>query len=240
MGENPKIIMGLYKYIRHGKFYKTNYKKVLEEVKDFLKFNNIPENSSLEFLAGDPESADILEKLRLKVGYLFDESELPIKVRRNKAHFMKHYMIIRSLEKHKKILWIDWDNVILKWPDEDFWRYCGHLNTPKFIYIPNYWAVVNCGVCYVNVEWKNSMEKGLELVEEPNDELIWKKILPDNVTGREEFWLGSKAINVWNLDDINLINENTYFAHVRTFEFYKPIIEHIIKLRGDKNETYRF
>ena len=219
---NPKIVLGLYKYTRDGKFDSAKYKKAIYEMHNFFRFNKIKNYNDFVFLAGDNCSLEKMEELGLKVEKVFEDS--PRKVMENKAHLMKHYMIIWAIEKYKEVLWIDWDNLILKWPDKKFWDFCRSHETPKFIYIPDYWATVNCGVYYANIKWKNSMENILELWDgEPNDELLWAAVLPHDINDRKEFWFGDLAINIWAKEEISLINKNTYFAHIKTFEYYKTI-----------------
>ena len=68
------------------------------------------------------------------------------------------------------------------------------------------------------------MENILELWDgEPNDELLWAAVLPHDINDRKEFWFGDLAINIWAKEEISLINKNTYFAHIKTFEYYKTI-----------------
>ncbi len=223
MEANPKMVMGLYKYVRDGKFHEERYKKVVNEMYNFFKYNRIENLNEFSFLAGDSESAEKLENLGLRVEKAFDE--VPQKIKKNKAHLMKHYMVIWAIEKYKEVLWVDWDVLILKWPDKVFWDWCRSYGTPKFIYIPNYWAKVNCGVYYTNTKWSKIMKRILRVWNgEPNDELLWAAILPEDIKDRNEYWFGDMAINIWDKEDIFQINKSIYFAHVRTFDYY-----HIIK-----------
>ena len=224
------IIMGLYKYIRDGVFNPVRYKKTIEEIKMFLNINRyFIEKNNVIVLAGDSQSEKILKSLNLKVHWVFNE--LPAIIQNNKAHLMKHYMVAWALKKYKKdVLWVDWDNVVIKSTDDDFWKKCKKYGTPKFIYIPNYWAVVNCGVYYAPYSWLHCIEDSFSLAEVKsirNDELLWAYCLPEDVQVKKEYWLGNMALNIWTLSEIKNITAETYFAHVRSLNFYSHIIEYL-------------
>jgi len=223
------IVMGLYEYIRNGKYHRERYEKVVNEMSKFIEINEV-DRSNIIFLAGDTKSAENMELQDLKVTKVFDDA--PNQVLRNKAHIMKFYMTLWAVNEYGSVLWIDWDNIILKWPDKRFWNWCEKYNTLKFTYIPDYWTTVNCGVCFINFNWRNKMERWENLsIKEPNDELIWKEILPGDVTRRHEFWFGDMALNIWYPEDVNFITNNTYFAHVRTFDYYNLIMNRLKEVK---------
>src|SRR5271157_2469576 len=127
------IIMGLYRYVRGG-IDSTN-EHIFYEVKRCLEINPWYAEHAI-FLAGDTPSERFLNELGLDVTVTF--ADAPRKVLLNKAHFMKHWMCIWALEKFGAFLWLDWDTIALKQPDDEFWAYCLTGNNPKFIYIPKY------------------------------------------------------------------------------------------------------
>ena len=229
INSNPKIIMGLYEYIRYGLFNKARYQKTIEEIKSFLGINRNIDREGIVFLAGDNQSSTVLENFGLTMDRVFEDA--PDYIKHNKGHLMKLYMILWAVKKYKEVLWVDWDNIVLKWPDESFWKLCRSHNTPKFIYIANYWATVNCGVCYINSSWANKLKNWESFeIEDPNDELVWRPILPKNVEKRNEFWFGSRAVNIWSPSDVNLIKKDTYFAHIKTFSFYPLVIKRFVEV----------
>ena len=66
------------------------------------------------------------------------------------------------------------------------------------------------------------MEKSFSAqVEIPNDELLWKSVLPDDVRNRKEFWLNDYVVNIWTEDDFKDVTENTYFLHLKDFSMLK-------------------
>lgn len=205
------IICGLYYYRRAGV---TRFPSAtLREVTRSLALNPWYSNQLL-VLAGDVPAALLLESLGVRVHRVFDDA--PAAVHHDAAHLMKHWMCLWALRTFGEFLWLDWDTVSLREPDAAFWNWCREGGTPKFIHIRDYWATVNCGVYYASAEWAGRMELGFgRTVSQPNDELLWAAVLPDDVLERPEFWWGSRAVNVWTERDFATVTPETYFAHVR-------------------------
>lgn len=176
----------------------------------------------LRVLAGDAASAALLEGFGLQVHRVFDDA--PADVHRDAVHKMKHWMCLWAVREFGEFLWLDWDTVALRKPDEAFWDWCRAGRTPKFIRIPNYWATVNCGVYYACAEWAEAMERSFHAsVSEPNDELLWRAVLPPDVTERPEFWWGQRALNVWSERGFERLSSETVFAHVRDLSWALPL-----------------
>jgi len=177
---------------------------------------------TLTILAGDSASARLLEGFGLSVRRVFDDA--PAAVHRDAAHKMKHWMCRWALREFGEFLWVDWDTVLLREPDDSFWSWCRHRGTPKFVQIPNYWATVNCGVYYASSNWLGQMEHSFEAqVAKPNDELLWASVLPADIHNRPEFWWGQRVPNIWTPDEFGAVNSATYFAHVRHLEWAKEL-----------------
>jgi hypothetical protein len=209
------MIAGYYSYRRGGITHPP--RKILTEIPQSLMVNPSYIRDLL-VLAGDPHAAEVLESFGLKVARHFGDA--PPEVHNDSAHKMKHWMCIWALEQFGEFLWVDWDTVQLRAPDEAFWDWCRHGNTPKFIKIPNYWATVNCGVYYASQEWLPSMKTSLHAeVSEPNDELLWASVLPAHVRELDCFWWNGRAENIWTGADLAAIAPNTYFAHVRSLDW---------------------
>lgn len=129
-------------------------------------------------------------------------------------------MVLWAVKTFGEVLWIDWDTINLRPLDQQFWDWCHAYDTPKFVYIPNYWAVVNCSVYYVSEPWAKAMECSFySHVSEPNDELLWANVLPKNIQSRPEFWWEDRVLNIWTPEECNTTTDRTYFAHVRYLEF---------------------
>ena len=209
------MITGLYQYARGGV---VNPPKItLSEIPVSLATNESYRNDLL-ILAGDDASAAQLKDFGLHVYRVF--SDAPAFIQHDAAHKMKHWMCRWALEEFGEFLWVDWDTVLLRRPDENFWNWCRQHRTPKFIYIPDYWATINCGVYYAGKEWSDAMERSFHAsVSEPNDELLWLSELPENVLDRAEFWWGKRVVQVWNREDFCLAGPDTYFAHIRHLEW---------------------
>jgi len=190
---------------------------ILNEIKASLKINSWYKNRFL-FLAGDAASACHMEAFGLRVHRVFDDA--PLSIRRDAVHKMKHWMCYWAMRRFGEVLWVDWDTICLRQPDQQFWDWCRAYETPKFVYIPNYWATVNCSVYYVPVSWAEAMERSFSVeVTEPNDELLWAAVLPPDVRERPEYWWGRRAVNIWTPDECKDVDEQTYFAHVRSLSF---------------------
>jgi hypothetical protein len=205
------IISGLYFYARGGARHFPHV--TVTEIPHSLEANAWYRDRLL-FLAGDRESASLLEAQGLRAHRVFDDA--PPDVHHDAAHRMKHWMCLWALRTFGEFLWVDWDTVALQEPDQEFWSFCRAGGTPKFIRIPGYWATVNCGVYYCGAAWADRMERSLSAaVSTPNDELLWRSVLPEDVAERPEFWWGDRIVNVWTGADFNLVSERTVFAHVR-------------------------
>lgn len=211
----PPMIAGLYPYARGGAVHPP--KVTLSEIPASLAANR-RYRTDLIVLAGDRPSAVQLEAFGLHVHRVFDDA--PSAIRTDAAHKMKHWMCRWALEEYGEFLWVDWDTVLLRPPDESFWAWCRAHGTPKFIRIPGYWATVNCGVYYAGEGWAEAMDRSFDaVVSEPNDELLWASVLPDDVANRPEFWWGKRVAQVWTRDDLTRVGAGTYFAHVKHLEW---------------------
>jgi hypothetical protein len=209
------MIAGLYPYTRGG--VSSPPKFTLAEIPASLA-TNPSHRQDLLVLAGDRASARRLEAFGLRVHRSFDDA--PTAIHANAAHLMKHWMCRWALRQFGEFLWVDWDVVVLRRPDEAFWAWCRAHGTPKFIRIPGYWAGVNCGVYYAGQAWADAMDRSFDaVVSEPNDELLWRSVLPPDIHQRDEFWWDPRAVNVWTPDERTLVTDQTYFVHVRNLEW---------------------
>ena len=150
------MIAGLYPYVRGGVVPPP--RGTLDEISVSLELNPFYRENLL-VLAGDRESASRLEGFGLRVHRVFDDA--PDAVRFDAAHKMKHWMCRWALGEFGEFLWVDWDTVLLRPLDDGFWDWCRAHETPKFIYIPEYWATVNCGVYYAGAAWAEAMTRSL-------------------------------------------------------------------------------
>lgn len=213
--DRPPMIAGLYRYVRNG--VASEPRKTLTEIPRSLALNPRYRDEFL-FLAGDEASGRDLESFGIEVSRVF--ADAPEDVRRDAAHKMKHWMCLWAIQEYGEVLWVDWDTVCLRWPDADFWSWCRRYGTPKFVLIPNYWATVNCAVYYANAVWADAMERSFQArVPEPNDELLWRSVLPEDIVQRPEFWWGDRVMNIWKPEEVERVTPATYFAHVRYFEY---------------------
>lgn len=205
------MIAGLYQYARGGIVNPPSV--TLAETVESLVVNPAY-RTDLTVLAGDPFCAGALEGFGLRVAHVFEDA--PPDVVRDSAHKMKHWMCRWALREFGEFLWVDWDTVMIRPPDAAFWEWCRSAGTPKFIRIPNYWATVNCGVYYAGSFWADSMDRSFQNpVTEPNDELMWASVLPDDVTARPEFWWGKRARHIQSPKYFDEIGPDCYFAHVK-------------------------
>lgn len=201
------MIAGLYPYVRNG--VKSPPVVTLKEIPKSLEINP-SYGRDLIVLAGDRESAALLEGFGLKVRRVFNDA--PAEIHRDCAQMMKHWMCRWALEEFGEFPWIDWDTVLLREPDEEFWSWCRSGGTPKFIHIPNYWATVNCGVYCASAVWHDKMTSSFNaVVSEPNDELLWASVLPKDVSEKPEFWWDERVVNIWTREDFAAVSSNTYF-----------------------------
>jgi hypothetical protein len=207
----PPFIAGLYQYCRAGRCRPPT--KTLEEITLSLRAN--PGYSDmLTVLSGNHHCTAALSQLGLKVTKTFEDA--PAFVKANSAHLMKHWMCIWALREYGEFIWVDWDTLMTREPQDDFYDYCREHQTPKFIRIKHYWATVNCGVYYAPHTWLDQMTAGLEAnLSEPNDELCWATVLPKNVVSDSRFWWGDRVINVWNKEDMKAVPAAACFLHVR-------------------------
>ena len=209
------MIAGLYPYTRAGVTHSPEV--TLREIPASLEVNPFYRDN-LIVLAGDAASARQLESFGLRVHRVFDDA--PAEIHRDTAHKMKHWMCMWARREFGEFLWVDWDTVLLREPDEAFWSFCRSAGTPKFIHIPDYWATVNCGIYHAPVTWLDAMERSLGAeVPEPNDELLWSSVLPPDVVARDAFWWGERVAQIWTEDDFISVTPSTYFAHVKHLEW---------------------
>ncbi|HYW10280.1 MAG TPA: hypothetical protein VE913_25165 [Longimicrobium sp.] len=205
------MIAGLYFYVRGGVRHFPHL--TLAEIPRSLEVNPWYRDR-LMILAGDQESAALLTARGLRVHRIFDDA--PADIHHDAAHRMKHWMCLWALRAFGEFLWVDWDTVALREPDQEFWSFCRAGATPKFIKIPGYWATVNCGIYYAGGAWTDRMERSLSApVQIPNDELLWRSVLPEDVSHHPEFWWGERIVNVWTEAEFNHVSPRTVFAHVR-------------------------
>lgn len=209
------MIAGLYPYTRGGVSHPPVV--TLAEIPACLQINP-SYRQWLTVLAGDEASARHLEGFGLRVARVFDDA--PVDVKRDAAHKMKHWMCRWALDEFGECLWVDWDTVCLRPPDEAFAQWTRRSGTPRFIRIPGYWATVNCGVYYAPGTWGQAMDRSFSAeVSEPNDELLWTSVLPHDVRDRAAFWWGDRVVHVEREADIERVTPNTVFAHVKQLQW---------------------
>jgi len=110
------MIAGYYPYTRNGVTHPP--RAILKEIPASLRINpSYREN--LLVLAGDQSSAQQLEKFGLQAHRIFEDA--PMAIHRDTAHKMKHWMCLWALREFGEFLWVDWDTVLLKEPDQAFW-----------------------------------------------------------------------------------------------------------------------
>ena len=211
------FVSGLYRNICGG--IQNSSEDILREIDDSIKAN--PHYKiNLVCFTDTNENAHYLQKKGCYVHKVFDDA--PHEIVFDTKHKMKHWMMFNAVQEFKNVLWIDWDTYNLKQIDDVFISHCLCNSNPKFTWINNYWATVNCAVYYLNETWLSKMEKSFSAqVEIPNDELLWKSVLPDDVRNRKEFWLDDYVVNIWTEDDFKDVTENTYFLHLKDFSMLK-------------------
>jgi len=210
-------ISGLYKNICGG--IKKSCKKTLEEVHNSLQIN--PHyRKQLVCYADCTETSDFLKKEGCYVHKVFDDA--PADIIFDTKHKMKHWIMYNAVKEFKNVLWIDWDTYNRKPIDEPFINYCLATPNPKFTWIKNYWATVNCAVYYLNESSLELMKKSFSAkVSEPNDELLWTSVLPPDVRKQKEYWLNSFVVNIWDEIDFQDVTPETYFLHLKNFSMLK-------------------
>ena len=223
------IISGLYSHTRGGVTRRPV--DTLREIPHSLFVN--PRHQTHLFLTGDRDSARDLARLGCSVHRVFDDA--PVEIRRDAVHKMKHWMCTWALEEYGEFLWLDWDTVLLRELDDKFWFWCRFRATPKFVYIPNYWATVNCGVYYACAEWLDVLKRSFSNpVAEPNDELLWTSVLPPDVRSRPEFWWGRRVVHVETRNDFSLVTKHAYFAHVKRLDWANDLRRQSRASRGNR------
>ena len=219
------FVSGLYFYTRNGKSkYPDN---IITELEQSLKINPWYKEKLICY-ADSAKMAEVLVNNGLYVHKVFDNA--PIEILIDTAHKMKHWMMLEAVKEFNDVIWVDWDTYAIKPIDEIFIQKCLNTENPKFTFINNYWATVNCAVYYLNKKYIKIMEQSFNsVVDEPNDELLWKSVLPKNINSLKQFWLDDFVINIWDEVDFNNVTENTYFLHLKNFEM-------LTKLKTDKYE----
>ena len=154
----PPMIAGLYSYTRNGVTRRPEV--TLSEIPISLATNPTYRDDLL-VLEGDDPSAARLESFGLRAHRVFNDT--PAAVRVDAAHKMKHWMCRWALKEFGEFLWVDWDTVLLRRPDQSFWAWCRRHGTPRFIHIPGYWATVNCGVTLAQPKERAALADDVDL-----------------------------------------------------------------------------
>jgi len=207
-----------------AKIIKKHYITALPgELKQSLKINSWYKDEIVCY-ADTKEMADILIKNGLYVHKIFDN--VSIEIKRDTAHKMKHWIMLNAVKEFNDVVWLDWDTYSVKPIDDVFSSKCFQSECPKFTFINNYWATINCAVYYLNKNYTDLMEQSFNsIVSEPNDELLWKSVLPQNILSIKKYWLNDYVINIWSETDFKNITDNTYFLHLKNFELLNLYIE---------------
>lgn len=206
-------ISGLYRNIRGGIEYSSERTK--QEIIDSLRIN--PHyRQQLVCYADCHQNAEFLQNAGCYVHHIFNDA--PNEIVFDTKHKMKHWMIYNAVKEFKNVLWIDWDTYNRKPIDKQFIDFCLTNPLPKFTWIKNYWAIVNCAVYYLNEKSLDIMERSFSAkVSEPNDELLWAHVLPENVREIKDYWLNDLVVNIWDESDFSDVTNNTFFLHVKDF-----------------------
>lgn len=221
---DPILLTGLFSK-KKGHLEKIS-QEILYEVQTSLLINQWY-RERLIFLAGDVFAANVLKNFGLKVYCVFDDA--PDFILKEPVFRMKHWMVYQMLRHYEEVIWIDWDTVNIKPLDRAFFAFCRKYQTPKFVYIPGYHATINCSVYYVCQKWLSAMEKSFyTLPLETNDELMWLSVLPKDIKAKKEFWWDDYVVNVWLQNECDWVTSNTYFVHIKTFDYYQRL-EPLIK-----------
>lgn len=192
---------------------------ILHEITDSVQLNS-HYKTDIVCYADTKENALFLQKAGCYVHKVFDNA--PLDIVHDTKHKMKHWIMYNAVQEFNDVLWIDWDTYNVKKIDECFLNYCFANPYPKFTWINNYWTTVNCAVYYMNDSWTTQMQRSFGAqVEMPNDELLWKSVLPTDVRSRKEYWLNNFVVNIWTKDDFKDVTANTYFLHLKVFSMLK-------------------
>jgi hypothetical protein len=109
------MIAGLYPYTRADVTQPPVV--TLREIPASLEVNPLYRDR-LIVLAGDEPSASHLRHFGLEVRRVF--ADAPASIRRDAAHKMKHWMCRWALAEFGEFLWVDWDTICIRPPDEQF------------------------------------------------------------------------------------------------------------------------
>lgn len=207
------LISGLYKNIRGGELASSD--RIRQEICDSITHNPHYRNQLICY-ADSKESADFLKNQGCYVHKVFDDA--PSDIIFDAKHKMKHWIMYNAAKEFGNVLWIDWVTLNIKPVDDKFENHCLSSPHPKFTWINNYWAIVNCSVYYLNESSLGIMKESFSAkVPEPNDELLWASVLPPNVRNQKEYWLNDLVINIWLESEFSEITPNTYFLHLKDF-----------------------
>lgn len=210
---NITCISGLYRNIRGGK--EDSSEIIKQEIRDSLRINPHYKQQLVCF-ADCNQNAEFLRDEGCYVHRILDDA--PQEIVFDTKHKMKHWIMYNAVKEFKNVLWIDWDTYNRKLIDTNFLDFCFSNPLPKFTWIRNYWAIVNCAVYYLNESSLDIMEKSFSAkVSEPNDELLWADVLPQNVKELKDYWLNDLVVNIWDESDFKDVTENTYFLHMKDF-----------------------
>lgn len=211
------LVSGLYRNIRGG--VEESHQSILKEVKNSLAVN--PHyRDRLVCYSDSPEMAYYLKQNGCYVHKVFDDA--PRDIIWDTKHKMKHWIMYHAAKEFGDVLWIDWDTYNAKPINNAFIKHCLATNTPKFTWINNYWAIVNCAVYYLNRDFLDLMEKSFNaVVSEPNDELLWASVLPSDVRKQKDYWLNDYVVNIWTEEDFNDVTDDTLFLHLKDFSMLK-------------------
>lgn len=211
------LISGLYRNICGGQM--GDCTNILHEITDSVQLNS-HYKTDIVCYADTKENALFLQKAGCYVHKVFDNA--PLDIVHDTKHKMEHWIMYNAVQEFNDVLWIDWDTYNVKKIDECFLNYCFANPYPKFTWINNYWTTVNCAVYYMNDSWTTQMQRSFGAqVEMPNDELLWKSVLPTDVRSRKEYWLNDFVVNIWTKDDFKDVTANTYFLHLKVFSMLK-------------------
>ncbi len=211
------FVSGLYRNIVSGKLHQSD--DVKEEVRESLRINP---HYGKQFVcyADTKESADYLREQGCRVHRILDDA--PSSVVFDTKHKMKQWIMYNAAREFGNVVWVDWDTYNVRHVDSSFVEYCLRTCNPKFTRINKYWATVNCSVYYLSDQSLDIMRKSFSAkVDDPNDELMWRAVLPCNVSERPEYWLGERAVNIWVEGDFQQVTANTYFLHLKDFSMLK-------------------